>query len=52
MVVVTLATDEWVETTIANIGFMSMFGSVTDEAGHVLNPGIMLFAGVLLIFQE
>ena len=39
-------------TTVANEGFAVVFGSVTDEAGHVLNPSIVFFAGVLLIFQE
>ena len=52
MVIVTLATEERMETTIANERFAVVFISVTDQPGHVLNPGIMLFAGVILAFQE
>ena len=52
MVVVGLLGSECVKTTVAYIGFMFVFGSVADQPGHILNPGIMLFAGVILVFQE
>ena len=52
MVIVGLLGSERVKTTDANERFMFVFISTTDQAGHVLNPGIMLFAGVILVFQE
>ena len=41
-----------VKTTVANERFAVVFISASDEAGHVLNPGIVFFGGVILIFQE
>ena len=52
MVVVGLLGLERVKTTVANVCFSDVFGSVGDQPGHVLNPDIMLFAGVILVFQE
>jgi len=52
VVIVTLAAEERVKTTVANVCFAVVFGSVADQPGHLLNPDIMLFAGVILVFQE
>jgi len=49
---VSLLVSERVKTTVANVCYAFVFGSVTDQPGHVLNPGIMLFGGVILVFQE
>ena len=52
MVIVGLLGSERVETTVANEGFAVVFISTTDEAGHVLNPSIVFFGRVILVFQE
>ena len=52
MVIVDLLGLERVKTTVANEGFAVVFISTTDEAGHVLNPGIVFFGRVILVFQE
>ena len=49
MVVVGLLGSERVKTTVANEGFAVVFISTTDQAGHVLNPGIMLSGRVILV---
>ena len=52
MVIVTLPADERVETAVANEGFAVVFISTSDEARHVLNPSIVFFGRVILVFQE
>ena len=52
MVIVTLAADERVKTAVANECCAFVFISAVDEAGHVLNPGIVFSGGVILVFQE